>query len=163
MARYNEIVKEKTTNVLIFCPFSLANTLQKAVEVNPLLILGINWDDAIFLKACPVSRVTTRSVDESGGSLQLLQHDESRLVGGMVQRTQSSNGFFMGPGLPFLIARISPSQAASYSPDPHGELRRQVQGDLSKPCKCSLFTLLCAHPFRNWSYLKCVTQCVHRV
>lgn len=47
-------------------------------------------DDNIFLRPSPVSRVTTGSVDESGGPVQLLRPDELWLVGGMEERLHSS-------------------------------------------------------------------------
>lgn len=58
-------------------------------------------DDTIFLRPSPVSRVTTGSVDESGGPVQLLRPDESWLVGGVVERLHSSTRLHQaGPAFP---------------------------------------------------------------
>ena len=103
-------------------------------------------DDTIFLRPSPVSRVTTGSVDESGGPVQLLRPDESWLVGGMVERLHSSTRAPSGRACLSSQPTFLQHSTDSYSSDPHGELKHQVQGDLSKLWKCSLFMLLCTPP-----------------
>lgn len=75
--------------------FDLLSSLTKEYIIQDSWGKSCTWDyqadDTIFLRPSSVSRVTTGSVDESGGLVQLLPADESWLVGGMLERLHSSS------------------------------------------------------------------------
>lgn len=113
-------------------------------------------DDTIFLRPSPVSRVTTGSVDESGGPVQLLCPDESWLVGGMVERLHSSSQLHQaGPAFPHSPHYSSTTRLLQSRPT----WRAPAPGS-SRPFKAlevlSVYaTLRPPPPTRNWFDLKC--------
>lgn len=119
-------------------------------------------DDTIFLRPSPVSRVTTGSVDESGGPVQLLRPDESWLVGGMVERLHSSTRLRQaGPAFPhnlhFYNTAPTPTGQTPMASS-NGRFKETFQSFGSSLCLCYFVS----PPARNGFCLKCGTECVEK-
>lgn len=119
-------------------------------------------DDTIFLRPSPVSRVTTGSVDESGGPVQLLCPDESWFVGGMVERLHSSTRLQQArpafPHSPHFSNTAPTPTAQAPTASSNARFKEAFQSFGSALCLCYFMP-----PVGNWFYLKCGSGCAEKV